>query len=101
MGVLNITNYKTSDLFNAFFNRKAYNVDQFDVYGKLTEAGQNPVASLAFGGDIVAKGGKLPDTKIKIVTIQNKPVHVNVQGEAEIPIIVSDFNGELRIMGQV
>lgn len=100
-GVLNITDYKTPDPFRAFFDRKAYNVDQLDVYGKLIEAGQNPSASLAFGGDAMAKGGKLPDTKIKIVTLQPKPIHVNDQGEAEISITVPDFNGELRIMGQV
>ncbi|MBH9970120.1 MULTISPECIES: alpha-2-macroglobulin family protein [unclassified Commensalibacter] len=47
------------------------------------------------------RGGKLPDTKIKIVTLQPKPIHVNDQGEAEISITVPDFNGELRIMGQV
>lgn len=100
-GVLNITDYKTPDPFKAFFDRKAYNVDQLDVYGKLIEAGQNPLASLAFGGDAAAKGGKLPDTKINIITIQNKPVHVNDQGEAEIPITIPYFNGELRVMGQV
>lgn len=100
-GVLNITDYKTPDPFKEFFQRKAYNVDQLDVYGKLIEAGQNPLASFAFGGDAMAKGGKHPDTNVKIVMVQSQPVAVNDQGEAEIPINIPDFNGELRLMAQV
>lgn len=101
MGVLNITNYKTPDPFTAFFGRKAYGADLFDVYGQLIETGQGRIASLAFGGDAaMAKGGKKPDTSVTIVALQNKPITLNDNGEAEVTLAIPDFNGELRLMAQ-
>lgn len=102
VGILNITNYKTPDPFTGFFGRKAYGADQLDVYGQLIETGQGRTAALSFGGDAaLAKGGKKPDTSVLIVALQSKPVTVNENGEAEISLAIPDFNGELRLMGQV
>ncbi|WP_265458892.1 hypothetical protein, partial [Aeromonas salmonicida] len=42
-GVLNITDFKTPDPYDAFFGRKRYSVDQYDVYGHLIE-GQGKIA---------------------------------------------------------
>ncbi len=101
VGILNITDYQTPDPFKAFFGRKAYGVDQLDVYGQLIEAGQGRLASLAFGGDAaIAKGGKKPDTSVTIVALQSKPLQLNDQGEGEVQLAIPDFNGELRIMAQ-
>lgn len=36
-GVLNITDFKTPDPYDAFFGRKRYSVDQMDIYGQLIE----------------------------------------------------------------
>lgn len=101
VGVLNITNYKTPDPFTAFFGRKGFGADLFDVYGQLIETGQGRVASLAFGGDAaMAKGGKKPDTSVTIVALQSKPVMLDDKGEAKITLAIPDFNGELRLMAQ-
>ena len=101
VGVLNITNYKTPDPFTAFFGRKAFGADLFDVYGQLIETGQGRVASLAFGGDAaMAKGGKKPDTSVTIVALQSNPVMLNDKGEADVTLAIPDFNGELRLMAQ-
>lgn len=101
VGILNITDYKTPDPFDGFFGRKAYGVDQLDVYGQLIETGQGRIAKLAFGGDAMSKGGKKPDTNVMIVALQSEPVRVNDKGEAEVAFTIPDFNGELRLMGQV
>lgn len=101
VGILNITSYKTPDPFIGFFGRKAYGVDQLDVYGQLIEAGQGRLASLAFGGDAaLAAGGKKPDTSVTIVALQSNPVVLNDQGEGEVELTIPDFNGELRLMAQ-
>lgn len=100
VGILNITGFKTPDPFTAFFGRKAYQVDQLDVYGQLIE-GQGRLASLAFGGDAaLAGGGQRPPTQVQIVALQNAPVLLNEQGEAEVNLPIPDFNGELRLMAQ-
>ncbi len=80
VGILNITEYPTPDPYASLFGRKAYGVDQFDIYGQLIEAGQGRLASLAFGGDAaLAKGGKRPDTSVTIVALQSAPVTLERQ----------------------
>lgn len=104
-GVLNITNFKTPDPYQNFFSRKAYVIDQFDVYSQLIE-GKGRLASLRYGGDgeedegTLTSGGKKPVSKVNIVALQAEPVIVNDKGEAEVTLAIPDFNGELRLMAQ-
>ncbi|MDX7988885.1 alpha-2-macroglobulin family protein [Xenorhabdus sp. 12] len=102
-GVLNITDFKTPDPYEAFFGRKRYGVDQYDVYGHLIEA-EGRQANLRFGGDgddsSFERGGKKPLTEVKIIAEQAKPVTLNANGEGEITLPIPDFNGELRLMAQ-
>ncbi|SPY78090.1 alpha-2-macroglobulin family protein [Providencia rustigianii] len=102
-GVLNITDFKTPDPYDAFFGRKRYSVDQYDVYGHLIE-GQGKLANLRFGGDgedaALERGGKKPLTEVKIIAEQAAPVTLDENGEGEITLAIPDFNGELRLMAQ-
>lgn len=102
-GVLNITDFKTPDPYDAFFGRKRYSVDQYDVYGHLIE-GQGKLASLRFGGDsedaALERGGLKPLTEVQIIAEQAKPVTLDKNGEGEITLAIPDFNGELRVMAQ-
>ncbi|HFT5241356.1 TPA: alpha-2-macroglobulin [Yersinia enterocolitica] len=103
-GILNITDYTTPDPYDAFFGRKRYSADQYDVYGQLIE-GQGRLASLRFGGDgddedALSRGGKKPITEVTIVAQQAQPVTLNAQGEGTVELAIPDFNGELRLMAQ-
>lgn len=102
-GVLNITDFKTPDPYNAFFGRKRYSVDQYDVYGHLIE-GQGKLASLRFGGDgddaALDRGGMKPLTEVQIIAEQAQPITLDKNGEGEITLPIPDFNGELRLMAQ-
>ncbi|MEQ2025685.1 alpha-2-macroglobulin [Xenorhabdus szentirmaii] len=102
-GVLSITNFKTPDPYDAFFGRKRYGVDQYDVYGRLIEA-EGRQANLRFGGDAdddtYDRGGKKPLTEVNIIAEQAKPIMLDVNGEGEIILPIPDFNGELRLMAQ-
>ncbi len=102
-GVLSITNFKTPDPYDAFFGRKRYSIDQYDVYGHLIEA-EGRQANLRFGGDgndnSLERGGKKPLTEVKIIAEQAKPITLNANGEGEITLPIPDFNGELRLMAQ-
>lgn len=101
VGILNITEYATPDPFAAFFGRKAYGADQFDVYGQLIEAGRGRLASLAYGGDAgLEAGGKRPETGVLIVARQSEALALDDQGEGEVSLDIPDFNGELRLMAQ-
>ncbi|WP_263140715.1 alpha-2-macroglobulin [Pseudomonas sp. RIT-PI-AD] len=101
VGILNITRYPTPDPYASLFGRKAYGIDQRDVYGQLIEAGQGRLASLAFGGDAaLAGGGKRPQTSLTLVARQAEPVTLDERGEGEVSLDIPDFNGELRLMAQ-
>ncbi len=87
VGILNITNFTAPDPFAAFFARKGYSVDQFDVYGQLIEAGKGRLARMLFGGDAdLAAGGKRPQTNVNIVALQSQVVTLDAQGEAQITL---------------
>ncbi|ELX8378330.1 alpha-2-macroglobulin [Providencia vermicola] len=102
-GVLNITDFKTPNPYEAFFGRKRYGVDQYDVYGHLIE-GQGKLANLRFGGDseeaALERGGMKPLTEVQIIAEQAQPVTLDKNGEGEITLPIPDFNGELRVMAQ-
>jgi alpha-2-macroglobulin len=98
-GVLNITNYVTPDPYTEFLGRKRYDVDIYDVYGKLIEASGRNV-NMSFGGDAMIEGGKKPLNDPQIVAQQLKTIQLNDQGEGVINLPLPNFNGELRIMAQ-
>ena len=104
-GVLNITDYSTPNPWEAFFGRKRYNADQYDVYGQLIEGG-GKLAALRFGGDgddedALSRGGKKPVTDVQIVAQQLQPVTLDANGEGTLELPIPAFNGELRLMAQV
>lgn len=104
-GVLNITDYKTPNPWDAFFGRKRYNADQYDVFGQLIEGG-GKLAALRFGGDgddadALSRGGKKPITEVQIVAQQLQPVMLDANGEGTLELPIPAFNGELRLMAQV
>ncbi|MGD8161835.1 alpha-2-macroglobulin family protein [Pantoea sp. FN0307] len=103
-GVLNITDYKTPDPYAAFFGRKRYNADQYDVYGQLIE-GQGRLAALRFGGDgdegdPLKRGGQQPVNHVNILATQLQPVTLDANGEGTITLPIPEFNGEMRLMAQ-
>ncbi|WP_392566871.1 alpha-2-macroglobulin [Utexia brackfieldae] len=102
-GVLNITNFVTPDPFSGFLGRKRYEVDQFDVYGKLIE-GKGRAVGLSFGGDSDAAsltaGGKRNESTVQIIAQQLQTVTLDDNGEATVELTLPDFNGELRLMAQ-
>ncbi|MBS0849036.1 alpha-2-macroglobulin [Citrobacter sp. JGM124] len=104
IGVLNITDYKTPSPWDAFFGRKRYGADIYDIYGQVIE-GSGRLASLSFGGDgdegdELSRGGKKPVNHVNIVAQQAVPVTLDEHGEGTVSLPVGDFNGELKIMAQ-
>lgn len=103
-GVLNITDYKTPDPWDAFFGRKRYGADLYDIYGQVIE-GEGRLAALRFGGsgdegDELSRGGKKPVNHVTIIAQQAQPVQLNDKGEGTVSLPIGDFNGELRVMAQ-
>jgi len=98
VGVLNITDYKTPDPFEGFFQRRRYTIESRDLYGALIELNQHELASFSFGGDGPSRGGKRPASEVQIVSLFSGPVKLDASGKADIRLDVPDFNGRLRLM---
>ncbi|MCL2325974.1 MAG: alpha-2-macroglobulin family protein, partial [Proteobacteria bacterium] len=104
-GIHNITKFETPDPFRYFFTRKAYGVDQLDIYGSIIEAAKGNRARLAFGGDDgydddMLPTGKRPDSSVLIVALQSDVLEFDARGMAEVKLDIPDFNGSLRLMAQ-
>lgn len=104
VGVLNITDYKTPSPWDAFYGRKRYGADIYDIYGQVIE-GTGRLASLSFGGDgdegdELSRGGKKPVNHVNIVAQQALPITLDANGEGTVILPIGDFNGELKIMAQ-
>lgn len=101
VGVLNITNFVTPDSFASFFGRKAYGVDQLDVYAQLIDASKAGMARLRFGGDAaMEQGGGRPKSHVQIVAWQSEPLQLDADGYANTNMPLPEFNGQLRLMVQ-
>ena len=99
VGVLSITDYKTPDPHEYFFEPRRYQIDSRDMYQKLIELNDNPLAKQRFGGDAeLSRGGKKAQAEVQIVSLFSGVVDVNADGVAEVPLDIPDFNGRLRLM---
>ncbi len=98
VGILNITNFPSPDPFAAFFGKMRYATDLRDVYGHLIEKYAGQKGKLRFGGDDASKAHKSPPKKVKLVDLFSGPVRFDDKGEADVPLVLPDFNGTLRLM---
>lgn len=101
VGILNITRYASPDPHGFFFGKLRYGADQHDIYGRLIEKMQGQKGKLKFGGDNTPKPSRSLPKKVKLVDLFSGPVMLNDQGEAEISLVLPDFNGTLRLMAVV
>jgi uncharacterized protein YfaS (alpha-2-macroglobulin family) len=97
-GILNITDFKTPDPFQAFFGQLRFGADLRDMYGRLIEKMAGKKGSLRYGGDTSMKKPPRSSDKVKLIDLFTGPVQLDAQGKAVIPLKVPDFNGRLRLM---
>ncbi|MDO6804526.1 alpha-2-macroglobulin family protein, partial [Wenyingzhuangia sp. 1_MG-2023] len=98
VGVLSISRFDTPDPFSFFFEPRRYSVDMFDIYSQVIDFNNSQPATLNFGGDAaMARGGDMARSQVQIVSLFSGKVDV-VNGVANIPLQLPDFNGRLRLM---
>lgn len=98
-GVLSLSGYKTPDPFNWFYGQRAYLGNIRDSFSHLIKNENGKLGVQRFGGDAeLTRGGEQPATDVQIVSIFSRAVQFNENGKADIPLILPNFNGELRLM---
>lgn len=100
VGVLNLTDFKTPDPWNHFFQPRRYGVEMHDLYQRLIEPGKGAWARQRFGGDAprLSRGGDRPESDVRILAIHQQAIPVDGDGMAYFRLTLPDFNGAVRFM---
>lgn len=97
-GVLQISNYETPDPYNYFYQKKALQVNAYDLYPLLFAE----MRASSTGGDGEADLSKrvnpMPAKRVKVVSYWSGIRKADGDGEAEFEFDIPQFSGELRLM---
>ncbi|MDS4031331.1 MAG: MG2 domain-containing protein [Candidatus Contendobacter sp.] len=97
-GILQLTDFASPDPTRYFLGKRRLGMQLLDLYGKLIEAGGRP-GQLKVGGD--ADSRQLDGSgvrTVKTLALFSGPVALDPSGQAKIPLVLPDFNGQLRLM---
>src|SRR5258705_1443010 len=99
-GVLQISDFKTPDPYDYFYQKKALQVSAFDLYPLLFAEIRAKLSST--GGDADAEMAKrvnpMPAKRIKVVSYWGGIKKANGSGVAEFEFDIPQFSGELKLM---
>ncbi|MGH2552805.1 MAG: alpha-2-macroglobulin family protein, partial [Chitinophagaceae bacterium] len=99
-GVLQISDFKTPDPYNYFYQKRALQVTAFDLYPLLFAEVRARLSST--GGDMAMEMDKrvnpMPAKRIKVVSYWGGIKKANGNGEATFEFDIPQFSGELRLM---
>jgi uncharacterized protein YfaS (alpha-2-macroglobulin family) len=98
-GILQVTGYKTPDPYEFFYQKRALEVNSYDIYPYLfPEVGTVKSHTGGGAGEMKKRLNPLKSERIKLVTFWSGILETNSRGEAEFEINIPQFSGDLRIM---
>lgn len=99
-GVLQISDFKTPDPYNYFYQKKALQVSAYDLYPLLFAEVRAKMSSTGGDGDLSMEKrvNPMPNKRVKVVSYWSGIKKANGSGNAEFEFDVPQFSGELRLM---
>ncbi len=99
-GVLQITDFKTPDPYDYFYQKKALQVTAYDLYPLLFAEVRAKMSSTGGDGalDMAKRTNPMPAKRVKVVSFWSGIVKANGSGEASFDVEIPQFSGELRLM---
>ncbi len=100
-GVLQVSDFKTPDPYKYFYQKKALQVNAFDLYPLLFAEIRAKLSSTGgdgYGLDAEKRNNPMPAKRIKVVSYWGGIQKANGNGEATFEFDVPQFSGELRLM---
>jgi uncharacterized protein YfaS (alpha-2-macroglobulin family) len=99
-GVLQISDFKTPDPYNYFYQKKALQVTAYDLYPLLFAEVRARLSSSGGDGegDMSKRTNPMPAKRIKVVSYWSGIVKADASGDADFEFEVPQFSGELRLM---
>ncbi|HEX4878149.1 MAG TPA: MG2 domain-containing protein [Chitinophagaceae bacterium] len=100
-GVLQISDFKTPDPYDYFYQKKALQVSAFDLYPLLfaeVRARLSSTGGDGFAGDLDKRANPMPAKRVKVMSYWGGIKKANGSGVAEFEFDIPQFSGELRLM---
>ncbi len=99
-GVLQISDFKTPDPYDHFYQKKALQVSAYDLYPLLFEEVRAKLSSTGGDGDLdmEKRVNPMPAKRIRVVSYWSGIKKASSSGVAEFEFDVPQFSGELRLM---
>ena len=99
-GVLQISNFKTPDPYDYFYQKKALQVTAYDIYPLLFAEVRAKLSSTGGDGELSMEKrvNPMPAKRIKVVSYWSGIKKTNGNGETEFNIDIPQFSGEIRLM---
>ncbi|HEU4573427.1 MAG TPA: MG2 domain-containing protein, partial [Chitinophagaceae bacterium] len=99
-GVLQVTDFKTPDPYNYFYQKKALQVVDYDLYPLLFPELRARLSSTGGDGELSLEKrvNPMPAKRVKIVSYWSGIVKSGNNGEANFEFDVPAFSGEIRLM---
>jgi hypothetical protein len=100
-GVLQVSDFKTPDPYKYFYQKKALQVNAFDLYPLVFEEVRAKLSSTGgdgYGFETAKRNNPMPAKRIKVMSYWGGIKKANGSGEATFEFDVPQFSGELRLM---
>jgi hypothetical protein len=99
-GVLQVSDFKTPDPYHYFYQKKALQVNSYDLYPLLFPEVRARLSSTGGDGeaDMNKRVNPMPAKRVKIVSYWSGIKKANSSGEANFEFSVPQFSGEIRLM---
>ncbi len=99
-GVLQVTDFKTPDPYNYYYQKRALEVAAYDMYPLLFPEMYSRLSSTGGDGeaDMEKRGNPMPAKRIKILSYWGGIKKTNSSGIADFEFDIPQFNGQVRLM---
>jgi len=101
-GILQLKNYQSPDPHGHFYQKRALEVESYDLYAYLfpelstKKSSGGDAENFKEGGD--KRANPLANGRVKLLSVWSGILKTNSKGEATYELDVPQFNGEVRIM---
>ena len=99
-GILQVSDFKSPDPYNYFYQKKALQVLSYDLYPLLFAEVRARLSSTGGDGelDMTKRVNPMPARRVQLVSFWSGIKKANGNGKAEFEVEIPSFSGELRLM---
>jgi alpha-2-macroglobulin len=97
-GILQLKNYSSPNPYDYFFQKRALEVNAYDLYPRLFPELSGKSSVGGDGYDLARRVNPLTNKRVKLVAFWSGTLTANGNGEAQYTVDIPQFSGDLRIM---